>query len=191
MRKNLISFVISVHTAKTQYRKFKTNIPRKGIARSQSPCPHSCFYMSYLYFSRLSLPFLLQDRFREYINRSQTHECGNWDWGKYLSATKMALFFRKSRSLRWKRISQSRWDLENTEKNIFPHFLHHKSRLCSPLVAERFVNALRCGTARGRTAVGVHDIIPPGPQHAGSCKSDIIYPNHNDRMSFSHWNCII
>ena len=22
------------------------------------------------------------DRFWEYINRSQTHECGNWDWGR-------------------------------------------------------------------------------------------------------------
>ncbi len=22
------------------------------------------------------------DRSREYINRSQTHECGNWDWGR-------------------------------------------------------------------------------------------------------------
>jgi hypothetical protein len=29
-------------TAKTKYRNFETNIPRKGIARTQSPFPHSC-----------------------------------------------------------------------------------------------------------------------------------------------------
>ena len=29
-------------TAKTQYRKFETNILRKGIARPQSQFPHSC-----------------------------------------------------------------------------------------------------------------------------------------------------
>jgi hypothetical protein len=29
-------------TAKTQYRKFETNIPRKGIARPQFQFPHSC-----------------------------------------------------------------------------------------------------------------------------------------------------
>jgi hypothetical protein len=31
-----------IHTAKTQYRKFETNIPRKGIVRPQSQFPHSC-----------------------------------------------------------------------------------------------------------------------------------------------------
>ncbi len=30
-------------TAKTQYRKFETNIPRKGTARLQSQFLHSCF----------------------------------------------------------------------------------------------------------------------------------------------------
>jgi hypothetical protein len=30
------------YTAKTQYRKFKTNILRKGIVRPKSPFPHSC-----------------------------------------------------------------------------------------------------------------------------------------------------
>ncbi len=53
---NLISFIISVHTEKTQYRKSDTNIPRKGIARPQSQFPHSCFYMSDLYISKLGLP---------------------------------------------------------------------------------------------------------------------------------------
>ncbi len=38
-----------------------------------------------LYISRIELPFLLQGNIwtntGEYINHSQTHECGNWDWG--------------------------------------------------------------------------------------------------------------
>ncbi len=35
-------FSVSSYTAKTQYRKFETNIPRKGISRPQSQFPHSC-----------------------------------------------------------------------------------------------------------------------------------------------------
>jgi hypothetical protein len=42
-----------LNTAKTQYRKFVTNVSRTGIARSQSQFPHS-----------------------------QTHECGNWARGR-------------------------------------------------------------------------------------------------------------
>ncbi len=42
-------------TAKTQYRKFETYIPSKWIPRPQS---------------------------QFYINHSQAHECGNWDWGR-------------------------------------------------------------------------------------------------------------
>ncbi len=34
-----------------------------------------------LYVSRIGLPILLRDQSREYINRSQTHEYVNWDWG--------------------------------------------------------------------------------------------------------------
>ncbi len=37
------------HTAKTQHRKFKTNIPRKGIARGQSQFPHSCVCERFMY----------------------------------------------------------------------------------------------------------------------------------------------
>ena len=32
----------SVYTAKTKYRNFETNIPRKGISGSQSQFPNSC-----------------------------------------------------------------------------------------------------------------------------------------------------
>ena len=38
-----------LYTAKTQYQKFETNIPRKGIARPQSQFPHSCDYERYIY----------------------------------------------------------------------------------------------------------------------------------------------
>ncbi len=37
------------YTAKTQYRKFETNIPRKGIARPQSQFPHSCVCVRFIY----------------------------------------------------------------------------------------------------------------------------------------------
>ncbi len=40
----------TVHcTAKTQYRKFETNIPRKGVARPQSQFPHSCVCERFIY----------------------------------------------------------------------------------------------------------------------------------------------
>jgi hypothetical protein len=37
-----VNFSVSSYTAMTQYRKFETNIPRKGIARPQPQFPHSC-----------------------------------------------------------------------------------------------------------------------------------------------------
>jgi hypothetical protein len=33
------------------------------------------------------------DRSWEYINRSQTHELGNWDWGRAIPRTEQAGFF--------------------------------------------------------------------------------------------------
>jgi hypothetical protein len=39
------------HNAKTQYRKFETNIPRKGTARLQSQFLHSCFCERFIYSS--------------------------------------------------------------------------------------------------------------------------------------------
>jgi hypothetical protein len=68
------------NTAKTQYRKFETNVPRKGIARPQLPI--STFW--YLW-SAYSAAGKYVDRSWEYINRSYTHECGNWDWGRAIS----------------------------------------------------------------------------------------------------------
>jgi hypothetical protein len=36
-------------TAKNQYRKFETNIPREGIARPQSRFPHSFVFERFIY----------------------------------------------------------------------------------------------------------------------------------------------
>ncbi len=70
------------HTAKNQCRKFESNIPRKGIARQQSQFPHSCVCERFLYShirSAYSSAGKYVDRSWEYINRSHTHESGNWD----------------------------------------------------------------------------------------------------------------
>jgi hypothetical protein len=42
-------FIETLHTASTQYWKFETNIPRKGIARPQSQFPHSCVCERFIY----------------------------------------------------------------------------------------------------------------------------------------------
>jgi hypothetical protein len=61
------------------YRNFETNIPRKGISGSQSQFPHSCVCERSvsLFYWRKDV-----DQSWDYINRSQTHECWNWDWGR-------------------------------------------------------------------------------------------------------------
>ncbi len=72
-------------TAKTQYRKFETSIFRKGIARPQSQFPHSCFCERFITSHKRSVYSAAGkyvDRSWEYINRSQIHECGNWDWSR-------------------------------------------------------------------------------------------------------------
>jgi hypothetical protein len=64
----------------------KWNCYFQNRSKKSLPVP-TLIYISVrdLYISRISLPILLQeyvDRSWEYINRSQTHECGNWDWGR-------------------------------------------------------------------------------------------------------------
>ncbi len=64
-------YIINVHsykafntqryTAKTQYRKFKTNTPRKGIARSLSHNFHIYVSLIDLYIPTIGLPILLQE----------------------------------------------------------------------------------------------------------------------------------
>ncbi len=61
------------------------NIPRKGIARPQSP--FMCLWAIFI-FPRFICLLCCRKYVDcgpipwEYINRSQTHECGNWDWGR-------------------------------------------------------------------------------------------------------------
>ncbi len=71
-------------TAKTKYQKFETNTPRKGIARPQSQFPHSCVCERFIYSHDRSA-YSTAGKYVDgswninSINRSQTHECGNWD----------------------------------------------------------------------------------------------------------------
>ncbi len=66
----------------------KEIFPEVGL-RGLSPNFHIHVSVSDLYIPMIGLPILLQEqqeymyvkRSWEYINRSQTHECGNWDWG--------------------------------------------------------------------------------------------------------------
>jgi hypothetical protein len=44
-----------------------------------SPSSYTHISARDLYISRISLPILLQGNM---FTRSQTHECGNWDWGR-------------------------------------------------------------------------------------------------------------
>ncbi len=77
-------YICSALTAKIQYRKIETNIPKKGIAQPQSQFPH--VFVSDLYTPTIKVPILFAgkyvDRSWEYIIRSQTHKCGNGDWGR-------------------------------------------------------------------------------------------------------------
>ncbi len=52
---------MKIGTAKTQNRKFETNIPRKGIARPQSQFPHAHVSVIDLYIPNIGLPILLQE----------------------------------------------------------------------------------------------------------------------------------
>jgi hypothetical protein len=52
--------IISPYTAKTQYQKMETNIPRKGIT-SLSPNIHIQMSVKDFYILRIGLPVLLQE----------------------------------------------------------------------------------------------------------------------------------
>ncbi len=69
--------VFGTRTAKTQYRKFETNIPGKGTARL--PVPISTISDDW---SAYSAAGKYEDRSWKYINRSKTHDCENWDRGR-------------------------------------------------------------------------------------------------------------
>jgi hypothetical protein len=75
--RKVFNFKPAYHTAKTQYRKFETNIPRNGL-RGLSPNVHIHVSVSNLYIPMVGLPILLAGkyagRFWEYTNRLQAHE---------------------------------------------------------------------------------------------------------------------
>ncbi len=69
-------------TASALQRQFRLYIPFLGIARPQ-PQFHIHVFVSNLYIPRIGPhfpPAEKADTSWEYIIRSQTHECGNWDW---------------------------------------------------------------------------------------------------------------
>jgi hypothetical protein len=77
---------MKVHPAKTQYRKFEINIPEKEL-RGYSPNFYIHVSVSDLFISPIGLHILLQEnRWTEagniYISPTQTHECGNWNYGR-------------------------------------------------------------------------------------------------------------
>jgi hypothetical protein len=58
---------------------------RKGISGPQPQFPHSCVCERIIYSPRWACLFCWRkyvDRSWEYLNRSQTHECGNRSWGR-------------------------------------------------------------------------------------------------------------
>ncbi len=67
---------------RTNTENWKKNIPRKGIAWQQSQFPNSYVCERFIYshdHSAFSAAGKIVDQFWEYIIRSQTHECENWD----------------------------------------------------------------------------------------------------------------
>ncbi len=73
----------------TLQRQFRLNIPFLGKARPQVQFPHSCVFERFILYcifpGSVYAYFLQQNRQTHRGNipfiRSQTHECGNWDWG--------------------------------------------------------------------------------------------------------------
>jgi hypothetical protein len=100
------------HTAMTKYQNFETNIPRKRISGSQSQFPHSCVWEWFIYSHDVCLFCWRKyvDRSWDYINRSQTHKCGNWGWGPAISRKGILKWdFRCSASLQKSSVSDQHW----------------------------------------------------------------------------------
>jgi hypothetical protein len=79
----LLTVSVSAFIAQTQFQKFETNIPRKGISQPQSQFPHSCVCERFIYSHDRSA----YSAAGKYVNRSweyikYIYECGNWDWGR-------------------------------------------------------------------------------------------------------------
>ncbi len=86
------AWTLDTHTFSTSWdrytlrRKSHFCIPFLGIARPQLQFPHSCACERFIHSQDWSTYFLQQNRQihrgNVHINRSQTHECGNWDCGR-------------------------------------------------------------------------------------------------------------
>jgi hypothetical protein len=74
------------HALQRQNTKLSKQIFPEKEYRGLSPNFHIHTSVSVLYIPTIGLPILLEeiciDRSWDYINRSQTHECGNWGWGR-------------------------------------------------------------------------------------------------------------
>ncbi len=80
--KLLLPLLWKIQRCKIVYLKHFTNF---SIVRPQSQFSHSCVCQQFIYshdWSAYSACRKYVDRSWECINRSQTHECGNWDWGR-------------------------------------------------------------------------------------------------------------
>ncbi len=67
----------------TLQRRFRLYIPFLGIAASAPIFTFMCLWAIYIFPGSVYIfpPAEKADPAWEYIIRSQTHECGNWDWG--------------------------------------------------------------------------------------------------------------
>ncbi len=85
--------------------------------RGLSPNFHIHASVSDLYIPTIGLPNLLEeilyeDRSWDYINWSQTHECGNWGWGRSIPRKGIHKWdFRCSVPTNW-------WPMHRTVRNI-------------------------------------------------------------------------
>ncbi len=92
---------------KTQYRKFKTNTPSKGIARPQSQFPHSCICERFIYShdrSAYSAAGKYVDRSWEYINRSQGLEAHSFSRNTLMGFSLQCVTLHCCISPYWRRI---------------------------------------------------------------------------------------
>jgi hypothetical protein len=76
------TFLLIPFTSHTE--NWKQIFPEKE-SRGHSPNFHIHVFVSDLYIPTINLPVLMQEICGPiHINRSQTHECGNWDCGRII-----------------------------------------------------------------------------------------------------------